>query len=87
MSPVNSAGQALLHQSRRRETSDTESCRGATEYRRKSSGNGNVAMGVNSNHILQFPRQPKRDDGKWVAIGSLIGALLGKIASWYYEAG
>lgn len=47
----------------------------------KSDGNGNVALGVSSNHVLQFPRQPKRDDGKWVAVGSLLGALLGKIAS------
>lgn len=47
----------------------------------EAGGNGNVAMGVNSNHILQFPRQPKRDDGKWIAIGSLLGALLGKVAS------
>lgn len=47
----------------------------------EAGGNGNVAMGVSSNHILQFPRQPRRDDGKWVAIGSLIGALLGKVVS------
>lgn len=47
----------------------------------EAGGNGNVAMGVSSNHILQFPRQPKRDDGKWVAVGSLLGALLGKIVS------
>lgn len=47
----------------------------------KSSGNGNVALGVSSNHVLQFPRQPKRDDGKWAAVGSLLGALLGKFAS------
>lgn len=47
----------------------------------KADGNGNVALGFNANHILQFPRQPKRDDGKWVAMGSLLGALLGKIAS------
>lgn len=44
-------------------------------------GNGNVGLGVSSNHILQFPRQPRRNDGKWVALGSLIGALLGKMAS------
>lgn len=47
----------------------------------KVDGNGNVGLGVNATHILQFPRQPKRDDGKWVAIGSLLGALLGKVAS------
>lgn len=47
----------------------------------KVDGNGNVGLGFNSNHILQFPRQPKKDDGKWVAMGSLLGALLGKLAS------
>lgn len=45
------------------------------------SGNGNVGLGVSSNHILQFPRQPQRNDGRWVALGSLIGALLGRLAS------
>lgn len=43
------------------------------------SGNGNV--GISSNHIIQYPRQPKRDDGKWLAIGSLLGTLVGKFAS------
>lgn len=47
----------------------------------KVDGNGNVGLGFNSNHILQFPRQPKRDDGKWIALGSLLGALVGKLAS------
>lgn len=47
----------------------------------KVSGNGNVGLGVSSNHVLQFPRQPKRDDGKWIAFGSLLGALAGKLAS------
>lgn len=35
---------------------------------------------VNANHIIQYPRQPKLDDGKWISIGSLLGALLGKFA-------
>lgn len=39
------------------------------------------ATQVNANHIIQYPRQPKRDDGKWTSIGSLIGALLGKFAN------
>lgn len=43
------------------------------------SGNGNV--GISSNHIIQYPRQPKRDDGKWLAVGSLLGTLVGKFAS------
>lgn len=39
------------------------------------------ATQVNANHIIQYPRQPKMDDGKWIAIGSLLGALLGKMAN------
>lgn len=35
---------------------------------------------VNANHVIQYPRQPKQDDGKWMAVGSLIGSLLGKFA-------
>lgn len=38
------------------------------------------ATQVNANHIIQYPRQPKRDDGKWIAVGSLLGSLLGKFA-------
>lgn len=44
-----------------------------------ASGTGSTM--VNSNHILQYPRQPRPDDGKWIAIGSMIGALLGLFAS------
>lgn len=36
---------------------------------------------INANHIIQYPRQPKRDDGKWLAIASLLGSILGKFAS------
>lgn len=35
---------------------------------------------VNANHIIQYPRQPKYTDGKWISLGSLLGALLGKFA-------
>lgn len=35
---------------------------------------------VNANHIIQYPKQPKYTDGKWISLGSLIGALLGKFA-------
>lgn len=36
---------------------------------------------VYTNHIIQFPKQPYRDDGKWVALGSLIGSVFGKLAN------
>lgn len=35
---------------------------------------------VNANHIIQYPRQPKYTDGKWISLGSLLGALLSKFA-------
>lgn len=30
-----------------------------------------------TNTIIQYPRPPRRDDGKWIAIGSLLGTLAG----------
>lgn len=41
---------------------------------------GTGSTQVNANHIIQYPRQPKMDDGKWIAIASLIGSMLGKFA-------
>lgn len=45
----------------------------------EATGTGSTA--VNSNHIIQYPKQPKRDDGKWLAIASLLGAVLGRVAA------
>nr|DAO00346.1 MAG TPA: hypothetical protein [Caudoviricetes sp.] len=45
----------------------------------KSGGTNSPAF--SANHIIQYPRQPKRDDGKWLAIASLLGAVLGRFAS------
>ena len=45
----------------------------------KSSGTNSPAF--SANHIIQYPRQPKRDDGKWLAIASLLGSVLGRFAS------
>lgn len=36
---------------------------------------------ISSPHIIQYPKQPKRDDGKWMALGNIIGALIGKFAN------
>ncbi len=38
------------------------------------------ATSVSANHIIQYPRQPKMDDGKWMGIGSLIGSILSTFA-------
>lgn len=39
------------------------------------------ATQVNANHIIQYPRQPKMDDGKWISVASLVGAIIGKFAN------
>jgi hypothetical protein len=31
--------------------------------------------------VVQYPKPPRRDDGKWMAISSMIGSILGMIAS------
>lgn len=31
--------------------------------------------------IIQYPKPPRRDDGKWMAIGSIIGSIVGMLAS------
>lgn len=45
-----------------------------------------TASGVNSvalsaPHIVQYPRPPKRDDGRWIALSSVIGNIIGKLSS------
>ena len=56
------------------------SCGVNQAYVEKGEACGTGSTQVNANHIIQYPRQPKMDDGKWIAIGSLLGALLGKFA-------
>lgn len=46
----------------------------------EGSASGTGSTQVNANHIIQYPRQPKMDDGKWIAVASLIGSILGKFA-------
>lgn len=41
---------------------------------------GTGSTQVNANHIIQYPKQPKYTDGKWISLGSLLGALIGKFA-------
>ena len=36
---------------------------------------------ISSPHIVQYPKVPRRDDGKWMALGSIIGGLIGKFAN------
>lgn len=42
---------------------------------------GNNTTAISSPHVVQYPRQPKRDDGKWMALGTMIGGLIGKFAN------
>lgn len=56
------------------------SCGVNQAYIEKGDASGTGATQVNANHIIQYPRQPKLDDGKWISIGSLIGSILGKFA-------
>lgn len=42
---------------------------------------GTNSTAISSPHIIQYPRQPKRDDGKWMSLGNIIGALIGKFAN------
>lgn len=46
-----------------------------------SQASGVNSTAISSPHIIQYPKQPKRDDGKWMALGSIIGALIGKFAN------
>lgn len=45
----------------------------------KSSGTNSPAF--SANHIIQYPKQPVRDDGMWLALASLFGTIIGRIAS------
>lgn len=56
------------------------SCGVNQAYVEKGEATGTGSTQVNANHIIQYPKQPKYTDGKWISLGSLIGALLGKFA-------
>lgn len=38
---------------------------------------GTNNTGIATNHIVQYPKPPRRDDGKWMAIGGMVGGLFG----------
>ena len=42
---------------------------------------GNNTTAISSPHVVQYPRQPKRDDGKWMALGTMLGSIIGKFAN------
>lgn len=45
----------------------------------KAEGNNTTATAHNT--IIQYPKPPRRDDGKWMAIGSIAGTLAGMLFS------
>ena len=63
-------------------TGTTSSC--APTYKVEIQGceaSGPNSTAISSPHVVQYPRQPKRDDGKWMALGTLLGGLIGKFAN------
>ena len=42
---------------------------------------GNNSTAVTSPHIINYPRPPRNNTGKWQALGSIIGALIGRLAN------
>lgn len=45
----------------------------------QASGTGNTA--TSNDTVIQVPRPPRRDDGKWMAIGSIAGTLAGMLTN------
>ena len=45
------------------------------------SNSGTNGTCISTPHIVQYPKVPRRDDGKWMALGSIIGGLIGKFAN------
>lgn len=45
------------------------------------SPSGTNAVSLSSPHIVQYPSPPKRDDGRWIALSSVIGNTIGKLSS------
>lgn len=43
------------------------------------SGNNNT--GLATNHVVQYPKPPRRDDGKWLSIGAMLGSILGMLTN------
>lgn len=51
----------------------------ATVGQVEASGPSSVA--ITQPHIVQYPRPPKRDDGRWLALSTVIGNIIGKLSS------
>lgn len=77
-SSVNTADPATEEPSSKAEEKTACGTNQATIGEGQATGPGSTQ--VNANHIIQYPRQPKMDDGKWIAVASLIGSILGKFA-------
>lgn len=48
---------------------------------KETSASAPNATSVSAPHIVQYPRPPKRDDGRWLALSSVIGNIIGKLSS------
>ena len=48
---------------------------------KESSATGDFSTVVSSPTIIQYPRPPRNDTGRYVAIGSLLGTLVGRLAN------
>lgn len=78
--PASKETEAKLLNGEGEQTSCAASCGVNQAYVGKGEATGTGSTQVNANHIIQYPKQPKYTDGKWISLGSLLGALLGKFA-------
>lgn len=46
-----------------------------------ATASGTNSTCITSPHIVQYPRPPRRDDGRWMSIGSMLGSLLGALVN------
>ena len=60
---------------------DASSCHTNTIKVEPVSNSGTNGTCISTPHIVQYPKVPRRDDGKWMALGSIIGGLIGKFAN------
>ena len=62
-------------------TTSSASCYTNTITVQPVSNSGTNGTCISTPHIVQYPKVPRRDDGKWMAMGSIIGGLIGKFAN------
>ena len=58
-----------------------EACATNTVHTGAATASGTNSTCITSPHIVQYPRPPRRDDGRWMAIGSMVGSLLGALVN------